>query len=78
MTYNKRIHWHAFGGHDPRRSASSGETQMKRRRLLLLVTASVITLGVIACLIIQRPLMQQPPFSFIPRSDDLIKIWILF
>ena len=45
---------------------------MQRRRLLLLAATSVITLGVIAWLIIQRPLVQQPPFSFIPRSDDLI------
>ena len=44
---------------------------MQRRRLLLAATG-VITLGVIAWLVIQRPLMQQPPFSFIPTSDDLI------
>ena len=45
---------------------------MQRRRLLLLAATGVITLGVIAWLVIQRPLMQQPPFSFIPTSDDLI------
>ena len=45
---------------------------MQRRRLLLLAATGVITLGVIAWLIIQRPLPQQPPFSFIPTSDDLI------
>jgi hypothetical protein len=45
---------------------------MKSRRLLLLAATGVITIGVIAWLVIQRPLMQQPPFSFIPTSDDLI------
>ena len=45
---------------------------MQRRRLFLLAATGVITLGVIALLIVQRPQMKQPPFSFIPRSDDLI------
>ena len=45
---------------------------MQRRKLLVLAATGVISLGVIAWLIIQRPLMQPPPFSFIPTSDDLI------
>lgn len=45
---------------------------MKRHRLLLMATVSVITSGVIAWFAIQRPLLQPPPFSFIPMSDDLI------
>ena len=45
---------------------------MKRPKLLLLATAGVIAIGVIVWLIIQRPLPPQPPFSFIPTSDDLI------
>jgi len=45
---------------------------MKRQKLLLLATTSVITIGVVAWLIIHRPLIQPPPFSFIPTSDDLI------
>jgi hypothetical protein len=40
--------------------------QMKRHRLLLMATASVITIGVIAFLFAQRP-----PFSFIPTSKHL-------
>ena len=45
---------------------------MQRRKLLVLAATGVITLGVIVWLIIQRPLPPQPPFSFIPTSDDLI------
>jgi hypothetical protein len=37
-----------------------------------MATVSVITVGVIAWFAIQRPLLQPPPFSFIPISDDLI------
>jgi len=44
---------------------------MKRRTQLLLATTGVITLGMIAWLFIQRP-----PFSFIPRSSDLIHMQI--
>jgi hypothetical protein len=49
---------------------------MKRPRLLLLATTSVITIGAIAWLVIHRPLIQPPPFSFIPTSDDLIHLQI--
>ena len=57
---------------DSVRSTSNEETQMQSRRRLLLAATGVITLGVIAWLIVQQPQMKQPPFSFIPRSDDLI------
>lgn len=53
-------------------STSNGETKMQRRRLLLLAAAGVTTIGVIARFVIQRPIIQPPPFGFIPTSDDLI------
>jgi len=61
---------------DPRHSTSSEEAQMQRRRLLLLTAVSVIAVGVIAGLVIQRPLIQPPPFSFMPTSDDLFHLKI--
>lgn len=39
-----------------------------------MATVSLITIGVIAWLVIHRPLVQPPPFSFIPTSDDLIHL----